>query len=207
MSRDGRRHAVDTVPEDQESEANPELRHILVAMQNSLATIDSKIDSLSYRMDIIYEWLDKQVECVDEAERRISAVEDDYNEISQTKTKKTDRIVTALREKVEDLEVRSRSSNIRVVGIAESRAIDNMEHFIEKLLTTLLGRETFFDLFVVEHAYRSLAPRPPPGTLSQQAIAKLLNYRDHAVALRKVWELKTLRYEGSDISLYPDFRQ
>ncbi|KAJ1191662.1 hypothetical protein NDU88_000978 [Pleurodeles waltl] len=38
----------------------------------------------------------------------------------------------------------------KVVGIAESTAIDNMERCIEQLLITLLGCETFSELFVVE---------------------------------------------------------
>ncbi|KAJ1099132.1 hypothetical protein NDU88_004236 [Pleurodeles waltl] len=100
-SWDGCRYDADTVLEDQESEAETELLHILVAMQNSRATINS----LSYRMDRMSERLGKQVECVNEAE------EDDCNKISQRKTN-TDKTVTSLREKVEDLEARSHRSNM-----------------------------------------------------------------------------------------------
>ncbi|KAJ1201674.1 hypothetical protein NDU88_005480 [Pleurodeles waltl] len=82
------------VSEDQESNSEPELLHILVAMQSGLATIYSKIDLLSHRMDSMSERLDKQVEHVDEVELRISAVEDDYNAMSEAQTK-TDKTVAA----------------------------------------------------------------------------------------------------------------
>ncbi|KAJ1128833.1 hypothetical protein NDU88_007205 [Pleurodeles waltl] len=54
----------------------PELRHILAVMQQSLAQIDGKIDFLSYCVDRMSERLDKQTERVDQVERRISSVED-----------------------------------------------------------------------------------------------------------------------------------
>ncbi|KAJ1199142.1 hypothetical protein NDU88_002980 [Pleurodeles waltl] len=88
------------------------------------------------------EHLNKQVERVDEAERRISTVEDNCNSMSQAQT----RTAAALRAKVEDLEARSPRSNIRVVCTAESLAIDNMELFMERRLIRLLGRETFSDI-------------------------------------------------------------
>ncbi|KAJ1144000.1 hypothetical protein NDU88_010302 [Pleurodeles waltl] len=99
-------------------------------MQSSLATINSKINSLSYTMDRMTERLDKQVEHVDEADRRISAVECKCNNVLQAQTQE-DRTVAELRAKVEDLEVCSCRSNIQVVGIAESTAVKNMEHFVE----------------------------------------------------------------------------
>ncbi|KAJ1166695.1 hypothetical protein NDU88_007092 [Pleurodeles waltl] len=106
-SRDRCREELGAVSEDQESDAEPELRHSPVAMQGSLATINSKIDSLFYRMDRMTEWLDKHVERVDKAEHRISAVEDDCNTVSQEQTQ-ADRTVAVLRANVENLEAHSR---------------------------------------------------------------------------------------------------
>ncbi|KAJ1099523.1 hypothetical protein NDU88_004624 [Pleurodeles waltl] len=77
QSREGCREEMGMVSEDQDSDAEPELRHILAAMQSSFGTTDGTIDSLLYRMDRMFERLDKQVERVDEAECRIAVVEDD----------------------------------------------------------------------------------------------------------------------------------
>ncbi|KAJ1097622.1 hypothetical protein NDU88_002739 [Pleurodeles waltl] len=201
-SKDGCREEPGAVSENQESDAEPELHHILTAMQSSLATINCQIDSLSYMMDRMTEQLDKQVERVDEAECRISVVEDECNNVSQAQTQ-ADRIVAALWVKVEDLEARSCISNMQVVGTAESPAIDNMETFMERLL----GRETFSVIFVVDRTHHPLVPKPPPGAPPHLVITKLLNHRDCDEALRKALELKTLQYEGKAISLYPDFTQ
>ncbi|KAJ1199466.1 hypothetical protein NDU88_003300 [Pleurodeles waltl] len=57
-----------------------------------------------------------------------------------------DSTVAALQEKVENLEALNHSSNIRVVGIAELMAVDNMELFVERLLIRLLGCETFSNI-------------------------------------------------------------
>ncbi|KAJ1158288.1 hypothetical protein NDU88_010981 [Pleurodeles waltl] len=43
----------------------PELRQILAAMQQSLTHIDSKIDSLVFRMDRMTERIDRHVEWLD----------------------------------------------------------------------------------------------------------------------------------------------
>ncbi|KAJ1216701.1 hypothetical protein NDU88_004302 [Pleurodeles waltl] len=57
-----------------------DLRQILVTMQHSLTQIDGKIDSLSYCMDRMSEHLAEHAERLDQAERRISEVEDGQTE-------------------------------------------------------------------------------------------------------------------------------
>lgn len=58
---------------------------------------------------------------------------------------------------------------------------------------------------MLERAHQSLGPRPPPGAPPCPVIAKLLNCRDRDSALRWARKLGELQYEGSAISLYPDF--
>ncbi|KAJ1176180.1 hypothetical protein NDU88_001463 [Pleurodeles waltl] len=88
-----------------------------------------------------------------------------------------DKMLVGLQAKLEDLGARSRRI-LRVVGIAESTAIDNMKKYIEQLLITLLGSETFSDIFVGEWAHRSLAPRPPPGAWTGRLWLDYKKYRD-----------------------------
>ncbi|KAJ1131764.1 hypothetical protein NDU88_010097 [Pleurodeles waltl] len=125
------RHADDIgdASGDPESDVEPELKYIITAMQQSLPTIDGKIDSLSFRMDRMSERLHKYAECLDAAERRISEVDVDHNTVASAQSK-MDKTTATLQAKVDDLEACSRRSNIRVVSIAESTAIDNMECYI-----------------------------------------------------------------------------
>ncbi|KAJ1158117.1 hypothetical protein NDU88_010811 [Pleurodeles waltl] len=155
-------------------------------------------------MDRMSKRLDKQTERLDQAERRMSAVEDGQTALAAGQLKVNTELGT-LRHKMDNLESRSRRNNLRIVGIAESTSIASMENFIESLLIQLLGRDTFSALFEVEQAHRDLSARPPPGAPPRLVIARLLNYRDRDAALRRARELKTLRYEGMTLSLYPDF--
>ncbi|KAJ1123575.1 hypothetical protein NDU88_002043 [Pleurodeles waltl] len=71
--------------------------------------------------------LGKHAERLNSAEHLISEVKDQHTTFASSQSK-MDKTITMLQAKVEDLEVNSRRSNIRVVDIAESTAIDNMEH-------------------------------------------------------------------------------
>ena len=185
-------------------EMNSELRQMLVTMQQSLTKIDGKIDALTFRMDRMTERLDKHTERLDMVERRVAEKEQVSTAEAQRQVEKT---LAAVQAKAEDLEARSRRNNLRILGLPESTHVTNMETFIEKLLAEILGRDTFSEIFVIERAHRSLGPLPPPGASPCPIIARLLNYRDRDAALRKSRELKELRYEGSVLSLFPDFTQ
>ncbi|KAJ1152917.1 hypothetical protein NDU88_005691 [Pleurodeles waltl] len=161
----------------------PHLRQILTAMQQSLTQKYTKIDSLSFRMDKLMERLEKHAERLDQSERCISEVKDGQA-IKSSRHAKMVKELAVLQAKVEDLEARSHRNNLRIVGIAEYIAIDNMESYVERLLVQLLGRETFSSVFVVERAHRVLMARPPPAAPPCPIIAKLFNYRDHDTTLR-----------------------
>ncbi|KAJ1217615.1 hypothetical protein NDU88_005208 [Pleurodeles waltl] len=150
------------------------------------------------------ERLDKQTERVDQVEKRVSSVEDGQTALASGQLKANTEL-DILKHKMDDLESRSRRNNLRIVGLAESTSNVNMEKIVESLLIQLLGQDTFSAFFVVEQAHRSLAARPPSGVPPRPVIARLLNYRDRDAALKRARELKTLRYEGMTLSLYPDF--
>ncbi|KAJ1133094.1 hypothetical protein NDU88_011393 [Pleurodeles waltl] len=132
--------AADTTQEEE-----PELKQIQAAMQQSLAQIDSKIDSLSFRMDRMTERLNKHAERLDESDRRISDIEDSHTTLTSNH-ESTSTTLAALQRKVNNLKARSRRNNLHVVGIAKSTDIDNMEGYIECLLTQLLGGNTFSNI-------------------------------------------------------------
>lgn len=177
---------------------------MLTTIQAALSNIDGKIDSLTYRVDKRSERLDKHTERLDMAERRLSEAEDDQVQID-AKQKKMEKQLAGMTAKAEDLEARSCRSNISLMGISETTNMGPMERYVEQLLISMLGRETFSDIFIVERAHRSLAPRPPTGSRPRPIIAKILNYRDRDAALQKARELGQLTHEGMNISLYPDF--
>ncbi|KAJ1163837.1 hypothetical protein NDU88_004289 [Pleurodeles waltl] len=120
------RVTADTPERDMTQGDEPGLRQILAAMQQSLAQIDSKIDSLSLRMDRMTERLDKHAERLDQSERCISDVEDSQLTLSSNQIKMNKTLMT-LQMKVDDLEDRSCRNNLRIVCVAASTDIDNMD--------------------------------------------------------------------------------
>ncbi|KAJ1083176.1 hypothetical protein NDU88_003336 [Pleurodeles waltl] len=84
-------------------------------------------------------------------ERRVSEAEEEHRMLAIVQ-KKVDRLLLTLQAKVEDLEARSHRNNVRIVGIAESTQIDNMERYMEQLQFDLRGRKSFSDIFMVELA-------------------------------------------------------
>ncbi|KAJ1113038.1 hypothetical protein NDU88_001297 [Pleurodeles waltl] len=81
-------------------------------------------------MDRMSERIDKHTERLDHVENRVSATEDGQTVLVSDQSKLSKEL-GVLKLKVEDMEARSRRNNIRIVGLAESTAITNMESHIE----------------------------------------------------------------------------
>ncbi|KAJ1198479.1 hypothetical protein NDU88_002320 [Pleurodeles waltl] len=77
-------------------------------------------------MDRMSDRLDKHAECLDQAERRLSEVEDDQVMIWALQ-KEADKLLAALQAKEEYFEARSKWINLCIVGVAQSFNINNME--------------------------------------------------------------------------------
>lgn len=189
---------------DHSSATAPELKDILLAMQTSLTSIESKMDAMTARLDGLSHKVDAHESRIAEQERRTSDLEDTAA-TADTRVREMERVLKTLAAKNEDLESRSRRNNLRILGVPETTATGKMEDYVERLLTTLFGREPFSSVFIVERAHRALAARPVPGAPPRPIIAKLLNYRDRDTALRLAREKGTLRYEDKILSIYPDF--
>ncbi|KAJ1140434.1 hypothetical protein NDU88_006786 [Pleurodeles waltl] len=155
-------------------------------------------------MECITESLAKNAERLDMAELIIPEAKDEHVTAAQ---KRMNKLLLTLQAKVEDLNLCSGQINLQILGIAESTNIDNREHFVEQLISDLLGCEIYLQMLVVERAHCSLAPHPIPGALPHPIIDRLLNHRGRDATLRWARELKILNYGGTVLSLYPYFIQ
>lgn len=159
---------------DNSDDEGGDVKQMFATIQKSLHAMDGKIDSLVYRVDRMTERLDKQAERLDMSERCLTEVEEAHTETDQIQ-KQMATALMSLQDKAEDLEACSQQSNIRIMGLPETTPMGNAEQFIEKLLITLLERDCFSDIFVIERAPCSLGPRPPTGATPRPVVAKLLN--------------------------------
>lgn len=109
--------------------------------------------------------------------------------------------VAALDNKCEDLELRSRRNNIRIIGLREEHGpVD--ETTISVLLKDALGlgKEP-----VVDCAHRSLKPKPKPGERPRPIKARLHYYADCAEILRCARTKRQFKVKESATSIFPDF--
>lgn len=184
----------------------PQLTAILQEMRAGFKSLDGRFDSLEKRMDSMNVKIQAHDRRLDLAESRISYVEDNVSK-SLKRLERVEHILKDVAIKNEDLEARSRRNNLRLLGIPESTSTSRMDSFIESLLTDLFGKEAFTAGFAVERAHRSLDPRPKPGLPPRPIIARLLNFRDRDTALRLAREKGDLNWQGSKISMFPDFTE
>ncbi len=85
-----------------------------------------------------------------EVETRISATEDDIRDTRST-VSRLEKDVSHLKGKVQDLENRSRRSNIHIVNLPEKSG-GNMVLFLERITPEILGAENFSYPPIIENA-------------------------------------------------------
>ncbi|KAJ1186251.1 hypothetical protein NDU88_003034 [Pleurodeles waltl] len=149
------------------------IKSMFMDFKSSLAGIDAKLDHLTEQMDRIRARVDERDARFEQLESRFSEMEDQQRG-DQERLLQMERVLEVIRNKNEDLEVRSRRNNVRLIGLPESTDMGRMEDFVEKMLAELLPDE-LSRLLVVERAHRSLGPLPPPGTPLRPVIFYLLN--------------------------------
>lgn len=185
----------------------PTLRDIMVAVSTcnvSLKTLtehmgDLKEDMVRVRQDI--RQINERVKVV---ESRVSEVEDQLPPLSKS-VQSNAQAITALLNKVDDLENRSRRNNVRLVGVPENAEGRNPVAFFETWLPNVLGKDALSSFFAIERAHR-VPTRPfPPGGPPRPILLKLLHFRDRDMILRLAREKKDLEIGGHKISIYPDF--
>mgnify|MGYP002804780262 CR=1 FL=1 len=123
------------------------LESIMAELKTGFRAIDARFDTIMTPLDRMGERLDKQDTRIQNAEGRVSTLEDTSAAVvKRLECLETRHKMVAI--KNEDLEARGRRNNIRVVEIAESTATGRMDLFIERLLTDLFDRSSFTPTFV-----------------------------------------------------------
>lgn len=137
-------------------------------------------------------------------EGRVSLVEDDLNpfkwEIITVREQKIN-----YDKKMDDMENRMQRKKVRIVGLPErSEGLDPVA-FLEKWFKDLFGEDTFSTFFTLERAHRVPFRPPPPGCPPRSLLVKMLYYKDRVTILNKAREMGNILYNGTSVSIYPDF--
>lgn len=113
---------------------------------------------------------------------------------------------TELLERVDDLENRSRRSNLRIINIPEGREKDQDPiRFVSDLLMAVMGPGVFNSRPEIERAHRAFGPRPGDINAGKPRtfIVKFLRLQEKEKVLRWARQHK-MDYRGSELRVYPD---
>lgn len=145
---------------------------------------------------------------VDDAEKRIATAEDRMQGAEEVITELVKQQMQ-LKQKLCDLEGRSRRKNIRVYGVpelAEGSSPSMVAPFVEKLLRENLDIPPTKDL-QIERAHRALGSRPPAHGKPRSIVIRFQSYRVKEELLRMAWQKKGFMFNNSKVSLDHDYAQ
>lgn len=151
-------------------------------IQSSLSSIQNSLTTLGEQVNLL--------------EQRVGTNEDNVHEIV-AQVERLEKDNSYLMDKVDDLENRSRHSNLCFVGIQESAGGSDITCFMSRLIPQLLGRENFPTPLIIEGAHHSLIVRQHDRTSPRPIMIKLLNFQDKVKILCLAKEKKKLGYKCS----------
>ncbi|KAI4881460.1 hypothetical protein NFI96_000609 [Prochilodus magdalenae] len=168
----------------------------LAEVKRSTASIEGKLSSLITRISEV----EKRVEFLEGTERELRE-----NAIANPPATKSE--LDTLREKIEDMENRSRRNNVRIVGIPEGHEAGNMIQFLDEVIPKVLNIESAGTRPEIERAHRALAPRLAPGGRPRAILVRFLRSgdRDYILRTARTRERKELQWEGNRVLFFPDF--
>ncbi|KAI7800009.1 putative LINE-1 type transposase domain-containing protein 1-like [Triplophysa rosa] len=142
--------------------------------------------------------------CMDLAEERISSVEDTVNS-EKSKLAEMDKRVESLSQKLDDLENRSRRSNLRLVNLPEKVENPDAAAFLEKWLPETLGTAIFPAPPIIERAHR-LPGRTQSNrsSLPRVLIMKFLNFQDKVRVMQAARAKGKIMYGDQEVKFFPD---
>ena len=111
-----------------------------------------------------------------------------------------------IRDKLDNLESRSRRNNLRVYGIqeeAESKS-DSVAQFMDKWLRDKFSINS--DLRI-QRAHRALAPKPKTGQPPRSTVINFQEFIVKEMILKKAWEKKTITLGGNRIYFDHDYSE
>ena len=184
--------------------AEPTLAEIMMAIKDVKTSLTIQMESIHIDFSLLKQDVHNLRDRTGEVEGRVSSLEDVVHPLSATMRTATDEL-GALRAKLDDLENRSRRNNLRFVGFPEKSEGSRPERFLHQWLRDVFGMEEFSRTFEIERAHRTPPRAPQPGAPPRSLIAKFLNFRDKVAILRLAREKGPLKFNGNNISIYPDF--
>ncbi|KAI4810667.1 hypothetical protein KUCAC02_013605 [Chaenocephalus aceratus] len=168
-------------------------------LKESTDSLERSVNSLGQQVASFNSRLDKIEVVVGENFEKLNLMEATVQSLqSQTIT---------LQDRVDDLENRSRRSNLRIINIPEGRERgQDPIKFVSDLIMEVTGPGVLSSPPEIERAHRSLGPRPGDSNNTGKPrafIVKFLRFQEKEAVLRWARQHK-LDYGGTELRVYPD---
>ncbi|CAL1615555.1 unnamed protein product [Knipowitschia caucasica] len=204
--------ALDSVSEDFKTELLTSLREEVVnvfraelamAMSDNLSKIKAELRDVKAELNVSIAAVSTEVgelkKTVRDMEGSLSTCTDDVVSL-QSKVERLVNQVTALENKCDNLESRSRRQNIRIVGYSEQNGAINA-NTVSIMLIEAFGLDK---PPLIDRAHRS-PPQPLPGGRPRPIIARLHYYADCVDILRRARAQQRIKMGEEVISVFPDY--
>jgi len=169
-----------------------ELRHELTLLKDELKKemkeeITTLQQDIEKRLTTNMNELQAQKANLTEAQERIAELEEWKTDAGEMMGMLEQKI--QMREKITDLEGRSRRNNIRIFGVPEDTEGSSTSKYVEHLLKQELQLPEDMELHI-QRAHRALAPKPDPNASPRSIIANFLKFETKDIILKKAWQTK-----------------
>lgn len=168
------------------------------------ADFKSSFESLASTLDSIQSTINDHGERIDSIEVNATSVDQRLQQLegAYTALQKDNDL---LKQKVADLEGRSRRQNIRIIGLPESIEGPRPSAFFSQLLIDVLGPEVLTSPPEIDRAHRSLAPKPAPGGKPRPVILRFHRFQVKDLIIREARKRGVLHYKGHPIRMFDDY--
>ncbi|KAI4892383.1 hypothetical protein NFI96_009564, partial [Prochilodus magdalenae] len=161
----------------------------IAELRSSHATLTTSINSLSSKV--------RDIEtAATDADRRITELETTCKSLSSANR--------WLREKMDDLENRSRRNNLRIIGIPEGTEGSQPTLFMGSFFTELFGASKLPNPPEIDRAHRAPIPKPLPGAQPRPMLVRFLRFQAKEEVLRLSRQQGQLLYKNSRVHIFPD---
>lgn len=171
-------------------------------MNSTLQAVATDVSSIKEVVTDVKNSVSAIQERLDEAEGRISSMEDVTSKLVGD-GERHDKRLEVMWNRIEDLENRSRRNNVRMIGLKEGLEAGGLIKCVCKILSEGLGIDPDGE-FEIERAHRALAPRPSADQPPRIILIKFLRSSAREKLLQAAKEKGTTEWEGCRISFFPD---
>ena len=161
----------------------------LNTIQSAMTAVEAKLSDIGTRLG--------------NAESRLDFLED-ANRALEANPPATQSEVETLRQKVDDLENRSRRNNLRFVGFPEGCEGSDALAFLRKVVPQMLNI-VFPGGLEIDRAHRSLARRRPDGQPPRAILARFLRFQDRERIAEAAQKMGKVNWDGHHIMVFPDY--